>query len=80
MIAELKDAREYPKSLALLQVIDISLYTVTGVVIYCYAGAGVKSPALSSASPVVSMVAYGIALPTVGFSHLLMRDIDATSF
>lgn len=29
MIAELKDAREYPKSLALLQIIDIALYIVT---------------------------------------------------
>jgi hypothetical protein len=65
-IAELKDPYEYPKSLLLLQGTDVTLYTVTAVVIYCFAGQDVTSPALGSASPVVAKVAYGIALPTVG--------------
>ncbi|KAF9884236.1 hypothetical protein FE257_001968 [Aspergillus nanangensis] len=64
-MSELKDPREYPKSLFLLQGIDICLYIVTAVVIYCYAGQDVTSPALGSASPVVAKVAYGIALPTI---------------
>ncbi|KAL4888866.1 amino acid transporter [Aspergillus ambiguus] len=64
-IAELKDPREYPKSLLLLQGTDICLYVVTAVVIYCYAGEDVTSPALGSASPVVGKVSYGIALPTI---------------
>jgi hypothetical protein len=65
MIAELKEPRDFPKALTLLQTIDISLYLVTGVVIYYYAGADVKSPALGSISPLVSKIAYGVALPTV---------------
>jgi hypothetical protein len=65
MIAELKEPRDFPKALTLLQTIDISLYLVAGVVIYYYAGADVKSPALGSVSPLVSKIAYGVALPTV---------------
>ncbi|PKX89126.1 amino acid transporter [Aspergillus novofumigatus IBT 16806] len=64
-MAELKDPRDYPKSLFLLQGIDTCLYIVAAVVIYCYAGDDVTSPALGSASTIVKKVAYGIALPTI---------------
>lgn len=64
-ISELKDPKEYPKALYLLQSIDTSLYVVVSVVIYYYAGDDVASPALGSASPIIRKVAYGIALPTV---------------
>ncbi|KAA8649321.1 uncharacterized protein ATNIH1004_005222 [Aspergillus tanneri] len=64
-ISELKDPKEYPKALALLQGTDTILYIVVAVVIYVYAGDEVTSPALGSASPVVRKVAYGIALPTI---------------
>ncbi|KAJ5218171.1 uncharacterized protein N7498_000270 [Penicillium cinerascens] len=65
LMAELKDPRDFTKSLCLLQGFDISLYLVASVVIYRYAGDGVTSPALGSASPVVAKVAYGLALPTI---------------
>ncbi|ODM15615.1 hypothetical protein SI65_08849 [Aspergillus cristatus] len=64
-MAELKDPKDYPKSLCLLQGIDLVLYIVASVIIYCYAGQDVTSPALGSASPIVRKVAYGIALPTI---------------
>ncbi|KAF4159714.1 hypothetical protein CNMCM6936_004287 [Aspergillus lentulus] len=64
-MAELKDPHDYPKSLFLLQGIDTCLYIVAAVVIYCYAGDDVTSPALGSASTIVKKVAYGIALPTI---------------
>ncbi|KAF7122284.1 hypothetical protein CNMCM5793_000241 [Aspergillus hiratsukae] len=64
-MAELKNPRDYPKSLFLLQGIDTCLYIVAAVVIYCYAGDDVTSPALGTASPIVKKVAYGIALPTI---------------
>ena len=64
-MAELRDPRDYPKSLCLLQSIDLCLYLVASVVIYVYAGQDVTSPALGSASPVIRKVAYGVALPTV---------------
>lgn len=65
-MAELKDPRDYPKALCLLQGIDISLYIIAAIVIYRYTGAEVASPALGSAGTLVSKIAYGIALPTVG--------------
>jgi hypothetical protein len=65
LMAELRNPREFPKSLCLLQGLDISLYLIAALVIYRYAGDGVSSPALGSASPIVAKVAYGIALPTV---------------
>lgn len=61
----MKDVRDFPKSLTMLQVTDTSLYIVTAVVIYRYAGSNVTSPALASAGPLMSKVAYGLAIPTV---------------
>lgn len=65
LMAELRDPYDFPKSLFLLQSIDVSLYLVAAVVIYYYAGPGVESPALGSAGPLLSKISYGIALPTV---------------
>lgn len=65
LMAELKDPRDFTKSLCLLQSIDMGLYLMAALVIYRYAGSDVTSPALGSASPVVAKVAYGIALPTI---------------
>jgi hypothetical protein len=49
----------------MLQICDITMYVVVGVVVYRYAGDKVSSPAIGSAGKVVSKVAYGIAIPTV---------------
>ncbi|CAI7568189.1 unnamed protein product [Penicillium manginii] len=65
MMAELEDPREFPKALALLQAVNISLYTIIALVVYRYAGDSVASPALGSTGPLISKIAYGIALPTV---------------
>jgi hypothetical protein len=64
-ISELKEPREFPKALALLQFCDISLYIVVAVVVYRYGGQDVASPALGAAGPMVKKIAYGIAIPTV---------------
>lgn len=64
-ISELKKPKDFPKALAFLQISDISMYIVTAVVIYYYAGNEVASPALDSASPLVRKIAYGIAIPTI---------------
>lgn len=64
-ISEMKDPKEYPKTLYLLQSVDIAYYVVATVVVYYYGGQGVASPALGSLSPLMSKVAYGIAIPEV---------------
>jgi hypothetical protein len=68
-MAELRDPRDFPKSLAFLQTCDITMYIVVAIVVYVYTGATVKSPALSSAGVLVSKIAFGIAIPTVSHLH-----------
>jgi amino acid permease len=69
-ISELKDPKEFPRALFLLQGTDTLMYIIVGVVVYRYAGADVSSPALGSTGPIVKKVAYGIALPTVSRCRL----------
>ncbi|KAJ5106930.1 hypothetical protein N7456_003605 [Penicillium angulare] len=64
-MAELKDVRDFPKSLYLLQGTDTVLYLITSAVIYRFAGVDVASPAVGSAGPLLKKVAYGLALPTI---------------
>lgn len=64
-ISELRDPQDFPKALYLLQFADTAFYVVSAIVIYRFGGQGVASPALGSTSPVLSKVAYGIAIPTV---------------
>lgn len=77
-MAELKDPRDFPKALALLQTIDMTLYIIAGVVIYRYASADVTSPALGSAGPLISRIAYGVALPTVSLPSMLYVNTDSS--
>lgn len=62
---EMKKPEDFHKSLALLQTCAITFYVVVASVIYYYAGEGVRSPALSSASPLFMKISYGIAIPTI---------------
>ncbi|KAJ5521077.1 Major facilitator superfamily domain general substrate transporter [Penicillium fimorum] len=64
-ISEMKTPTDYPKTLYLLQLTDTSMYVIAAVVIYVYGGKDVKSPALSSTSPITAKIAYGIAIPTI---------------
>jgi hypothetical protein len=59
----------------MLQVVDTSLYIVTAMVIYRYAGPDVASPALSSAGPLMKKVAYGLAIPTVVIAGVVFGHV-----
>ncbi|KAF2809538.1 amino acid transporter [Mytilinidion resinicola] len=63
--AELKNPKDFPKALAFMQITACTFYMLIAAVIYYYAGRGVASPALGSASPIVAKVCFGIALPTI---------------
>jgi amino acid permease len=69
IISEMEDPRQFPKSLAMLQIVDTTMYVVAAMVIYCYVGPDVSSPALSAAGPVMKKVAYGLAIPTVRLAY-----------
>jgi hypothetical protein len=63
--SELKNPRDFKKALFFEQGIAVTFYMVISVVIYYYAGPLVASPALGSASPLVTKIAFSIALPTI---------------
>lgn len=77
--SELRDPKDYKKSLLLMQTTAITVYTLVAVVIYYYVGPDVKSPALSSASKKVSMIAYGVAIPTIIIAGVLNAHVASTS-
>ncbi|RJE23789.1 hypothetical protein PHISCL_03874 [Aspergillus sclerotialis] len=77
IMAELKDPRDFTKALTLLQVLDITIYIIVAAVTYNYAGSGVGSPALSSTSPVMQKVAYGIALPTIIIAGVIFCPVGS---
>lgn len=65
---EMHTPKDFVKSIWVLGVIEIIIYTLTGALIYSFVGQGVKSPALLSAGPLLSKVAFGIALPVIFIS------------
>ncbi|KAJ5783324.1 uncharacterized protein N7518_009001 [Penicillium psychrosexuale] len=65
LIAEMETPQDFKKSLFMLQGFEICLYLTAAIVIYFYIGTDVHSPALTSAGPLMSKVAYGIAIPTI---------------
>lgn len=65
---EMHTPKDYVKSIWALGIIEIIIYTVTGALIYAFVGQDVKSPALLSAGPLLSKVAFGIALPVIFIS------------
>lgn len=67
-MSEMHTPKDYVKSIWALGLIEIFIYTVTGALIYAFVGQDVKSPALLSAGPTVSRIAFGIALPVIFIS------------
>ncbi|GAQ06235.1 N amino acid transport system protein [Aspergillus lentulus] len=74
-ISEMKTPTDWPKTLFFVEIINTTLYTVTGVVIYRFAGQHVASPALGSSSPLMAKVAYGIAIPTIVIAGVINGHI-----
>jgi hypothetical protein len=68
-MSETEDPRTFNKSLAMLQIVDTVLYLISALIIYRYVGPNVQSPAILSLSPIMSKIAWGLAIPTV--SHIL---------
>ncbi|KAI1066947.1 hypothetical protein LB507_011356, partial [Fusarium sp. FIESC RH6] len=67
-MSEMHTPADFTKSIITLGLTEIVLYTITGAVIYVFVGQEVQSPALLSASPLVSKVAFGVALPVIYIS------------
>lgn len=65
---EMHTPSDFPKSVKLMGSVQVSIYTLTGAIIYAFVGQDVQSPALLSAGKTLSRVAFGVALPVIYIS------------
>ncbi|KAK4458081.1 transmembrane amino acid transporter protein-domain-containing protein [Cladorrhinum samala] len=65
---EMHTPADYSKSIVALGVFEIILYTCTGALVYAFVGVDVQSPALLSAGPLISKIAFGVAIPVIFIS------------
>ena len=68
LMAEMHTPTDFMKSVWSISVIEVSIYTITGATLYAFVGEGVRSPALLSANPLISSIAFGVALPVIFIS------------
>ncbi|KAJ5117017.1 hypothetical protein N7456_001365 [Penicillium angulare] len=85
---EMHTPRDFKKSIWVLGITEIIIYTLTGALVYAFVGPDVSSPALTSAGHTLGRIAYGVALPvifisgsinTVVFGRLIHGRIFANS-
>lgn len=79
--AEMRDPSLYTRSLIICQSAITAIYISIGTVIYIYCGSYVSSPALGSAGTLIKKVSYGIALPGLVVSTVIVLHVRyQTSF
>lgn len=74
-MSEMHTPRDYVKSVYTLGLIEVVLYTLIGSLVYAFVGQEVQSPALLSAGPLVSRIAFGVALPVIFISGSINTSI-----
>ncbi|TVY46758.1 N amino acid transport system protein, partial [Lachnellula occidentalis] len=74
---EMHRPQDFIKSIWSLGLLEIFIYTLTGALIYAFVGQDVQSPALLSAGPTISKVAFGVALPVIFISGSINGTVVA---
>ncbi|CBY01386.1 similar to amino acid transporter [Plenodomus lingam JN3] len=77
IVSEMRDPRDYGKALAICQSVVTILYITIGIVVYYYCGSYVASPALGSAGVLMKRICYGLALPGLLVTVMLVTHISA---
>lgn len=77
--AEMRNPSLYTRSLLICQSAITAIYIAIGTVIYYYCGSYVASPALGSAGTLIKRVAYGIALPGLVASTVIVLHVSDKS-
>ncbi|GAA6022741.1 hypothetical protein JCM10207_008086 [Rhodosporidiobolus poonsookiae] len=75
--SEMRNPQDYNKALMMSQGMVSTVYLVIALVVYCYAGQYVASPALGTAGVLVKRISYGLALPGLLFTAALFCHIPA---
>lgn len=76
-ISEMKNPRDFPKALYLLQAVDVTIYVLAGALIYKFTGQYTQSPSISSMSITLQKVTYGIAIPTIIVAGVINGHVAA---
>ncbi|RDA87803.1 hypothetical protein CP532_2474 [Ophiocordyceps camponoti-leonardi (nom. inval.)] len=77
-IAEMRDPREFPKSLWACTVAEIITFSIVGAVIYVYTGNQyVKAPAFGSLEDLYKKVSFTFMIPTIIFLGCLYASVTA---
>lgn len=76
-MSEMKNPKDYKKSIYAAQAIVNGSYLSFSLVVYAWCGMWVASPSLGSAGQTVKMVSYGIALPGLIASSIVYLHIAA---
>lgn len=74
---EMHRPRDYVKSIWVLGLTEIVIYTLSGALIYSFVGMDVKSPALLSGGPTISKIVFGLALPVIFVSGSINTTVAA---
>lgn len=75
----MRDPTLYTRALLICQIFITVIYITIGIVIYYYCGSYVASPALGSAGSLIKKIAYGIALPGLVASTVIVLHVSDTS-
>lgn len=77
-IAEMRDPREFPKSLWACTIAEMIVFSVIGAVIYAFAGDQyVGAPAFSSLHPLYKKVSFSFMIPTLIFLGCLYASVTS---
>jgi amino acid transporter len=74
--AEMRNPKHYTRSMLICQATVTTVYLVIGIVVYYYCGSYVASPALGSAGPLMKKVCYGIALPGLLVTEMIVSHVS----
>lgn len=77
--AEMRDPSLYTKSLLTCQASVTAIYIAVGTVMYYYCGSYVASPALGSAGTLIMKISYGISLPGLVVSTIVVLHVSDNS-
>ena len=76
IVSEMREPRHYTRSLLICQSGVTCTYIAIGVVVYYFCGSYVASPALGSAGPTMKKAAYGLALPGLCVTTILVTHVS----
>ncbi|KAM0790373.1 hypothetical protein ACM66B_003255 [Microbotryomycetes sp. NB124-2] len=77
IVAEMKDPRDFKYTAIVAQSVITATYIALGVSTYMYTGDYIASPALGSAGPLMKRVCYGLALPALFASAILLSHFPS---